>query len=171
MPDMLVKLYELDRFLAAYPAVAGITIRSALAPERSLVREWIEREFMRMWADEADVCFSRQPISCLIATEAGKIVGFCCYEATMRGYVGPLGVAKEVRSKGVGARLTLAALVGMRNLGYAYAIIGGVGPESFYEKVCGAWTIPNSSPGIYADMLQPDATGGSTASGAPSPSA
>jgi hypothetical protein len=34
-------------------------------------------------------------------------------------------------------------------MGYAYAIIGGVGPAAFYEKVCGAFVIPGSERGIY----------------------
>ena len=36
----------------------------------------------------------------------------------------------------------------LANEGYGYAIIGGVGPAPFYEKVCGAFTIPGSDPGI-----------------------
>lgn len=37
--------------------------------------------------------------------------------------------------------------------GYAYAIIGGVGPVAFYEKCVGARVIPDSTPGIYRDFL------------------
>ena len=37
--------------------------------------------------------------------------------------------------------------------GYAYAIIGGAGPEEFYRKVCGAEVIKGSTPGIYKNML------------------
>jgi hypothetical protein len=45
--------------------------------------------------------------------------------------------------------LTLAALAAMRASGYAYAIIGGVGPSAFYAKVAGATPIEGSTPGIY----------------------
>lgn len=47
----------------------------------------------------------------------------------------------------------------MRAAGYAYAIIGGVGPADFYARAVGAVEIPDSTPGIYADMLSPDETG------------
>ena len=41
----------------------------------------------------------------------------------------------------------------MREEGYIYAIIGGVGPQAFYEKCVGAHLIPDSTPGIYKDFL------------------
>jgi predicted N-acetyltransferase YhbS len=154
MPDMLVKLYELDRYLAAYPPVNGVEVRAAMAYEKSQVLAWITREFNARWADEAAAGFARQPVSCLIAVRDGKVVGFACYEATLRGFAGPIGVAADARSAGLGARLTLAALQGLKHLGYAYAIIGGVGPEEFYTRICGATVIPGSSPGIYAGMLE-----------------
>ena len=49
----------------------------------------------------------------------------------------------------MGAALTLATLASMRDAGYAYAIIGGVGPAAFYAKVAGAMPIEGSTPGIY----------------------
>jgi hypothetical protein len=39
-------------------------------------------------------------------------------------------------------------------MGYAYAIIGDVGPSEFYERTVGATQIPNSEPGIYAGLLK-----------------
>jgi len=39
-------------------------------------------------------------------------------------------------------------------MGYAYAIIGDVGPSAFYERTVGAIQIPDSAPGIYAGLLQ-----------------
>ena len=38
-------------------------------------------------------------------------------------------------------------------MGYAYAIIGGVGPAGFYEKVCGAFVIPGSEVGVYGSLF------------------
>ena len=40
----------------------------------------------------------------------------------------------------------------MRGIGYAYAIIGGVGPRDYYEKVCGAFVIPGSEVGVYGSL-------------------
>jgi len=41
----------------------------------------------------------------------------------------------------------------MRAQGYAYAIIGGVGPQDFYAKTVGAVLIDGSSPGVYGGTL------------------
>jgi hypothetical protein len=42
----------------------------------------------------------------------------------------------------------------LRELGYAYGIIGGVGPSEFYARNVGAIVIPDSAPGIYGDPLR-----------------
>ena len=42
---------------------------------------------------------------------------------------------------------------GLRELGYAYGVIGGVGPADFYARAVGAMPIEGSSPGIYMDIL------------------
>jgi hypothetical protein len=44
----------------------------------------------------------------------------------------------------------------MAGQGYAYAIIGGVGPVEFYAKTVGAIVIAGSQPGIYGGMLKAD---------------
>ena len=41
----------------------------------------------------------------------------------------------------------------MQEMGYAYAIIGGVGPAKFYEVTFGAKIIKGSDPGIYKGIL------------------
>ena len=41
----------------------------------------------------------------------------------------------------------------MKDLGYVYGAIGGVGPREFYEKAIGAVEVPGSDPGIYRDIL------------------
>jgi hypothetical protein len=41
----------------------------------------------------------------------------------------------------------------MRQAGYGYAIIGGVGPADFYVKTVGATPIEGSEPGIYRGLL------------------
>ena len=55
---------------------------------------------------------------------------------------------------GAGAAEHYAGLFyALRAEGYAYAIIGGVGPVAFYEKCVGAQVIPGSTPGVYKDFL------------------
>jgi predicted N-acetyltransferase YhbS len=63
-------------------------------------------------------------------------------------------VLESQRGRGIGQGLLLAALHELAHDGYAYAIIGGVGPVDFYIKGCGATLIPNSSPGLYKGMLK-----------------
>jgi hypothetical protein len=42
----------------------------------------------------------------------------------------------------------------MRELGYAYAIIGAPGPTDFYAKVAGATIIEGSDPGVYGQLYR-----------------
>ena len=46
-------------------------------------------------------------------------------------------------------------------MGYAYGIIGAAGPVDFYVQAVGAIPIPDSSPGIYVDMIGSDGEEGS----------
>lgn len=156
MPDMLVKLYELpDKApLIRQLAEQGIVIRRALAPEKHIVKDWVLRHFRSHWESECDVAFSRQPVSCFIATEGDRMVGFGCYEATCKNYFGPTGVHPDMRGRGVGKALLLACMHAMYDEGYAYAIIGGAGPTDFYSKTIGAIPIEGSSPGVYRGMLR-----------------
>ena len=61
-----------------------------------------------------------------------------------------------MRGQGIGEALLIESLTAMREAGYGYAVIGGVGPAKFYERVAGAIEIPESTPGVYAGMLSPD---------------
>ncbi|MFW6271218.1 MAG: GNAT family N-acetyltransferase [Bacillota bacterium] len=155
MPDMLVKLYDLDieeDYLEKLED-EGIIIKRALPPEKYKVVEWIESEFSRGWASECEAAFSRQPVSCFIAIRDDSIVGFACYNATYKDFFGPEGVSESCQGKGIGKALLLRSLAAMKDEGYAYAIIGAAGPTGFYQKVCNAEIIKNSSPGIYKNML------------------
>ena len=154
--DLLVRLYALkpNPELDARVARAGITVRRALAPELHVATDWIGKTFGAGWASETTVAFARQPPSCFLATKAGKLVGFACYDATARGFFGPTGVDEASRGAGAGHALLLACLLDMRAQGYAYGIIGGAGPVDFYIKAVGAVPIEGSEPGIYGDLLR-----------------
>ena len=158
MPDMLVKLYELPGIETHIERLKrrGINIRPAMAYEKRQVVEWVRGAFGDRWASECDVAFSNHPVSCFIATDSGRIIGFACYESTCKGFFGPTGVAESKRGEGIGTALLLASLQAMANLGYAYAIIGGAGPGEFYERTVGATAIEGSVPGIYRDDLCTD---------------
>lgn len=156
MPDMLVKLYQLPPLAPVIEAQAqqGITIRRALPPEKYFVTTWIDAHFNKHWISEADIAFSRQPVSCFIALENEQIIGFGCHETTHRGFFGPTGVSEAARGRGAGKALLLACLHDMRAQGYGYAIIGAAGPVDFYQKCVGAVVIEDSVPGVYAGLLR-----------------
>ena len=125
-----------------------------MAHEMSRVRGFVEQTFGVAWADEISVAYANKPVSLFIAIRDGEVIGFGAYETTRRGFFGPTGVAPSERGKQIGKVLLLACLWGLREMGYAYAIIGGAGPVEFYAKHCGATVIPDSEPGIYADPLK-----------------
>jgi GNAT superfamily N-acetyltransferase len=116
------------------------------------VREFVGANFHGVWAMEAERAFAGMPISCYIGLKDAEIVGFAVYESTRRDYFGPTGVREDLRGSGLGTALLLACLDSMREMGYAYAIIGGVGPAKFYEKTVGAFVIPGSEVGIFGSL-------------------
>lgn len=153
MPDLLVPLYRLPEERGT-GSRDGIIVRRALAPETHVVSAFAQEHFDKNWASECVVAMAGQPPGVFIAIEDGKLLGFACYDATARGFFGPTGVAEAARGKGLGRRLLLATLHAMREVGYAYAIIGGAGPVAFYQRHCHTIKIPDSEPGIYAGMLR-----------------
>lgn len=155
MVDMLVRLYALPEGAPLRHALEeqGIQIRLCRPYEIHAVQDWIARTFSTRWVSEFIVAMSHQPTGCVIATRQREVVGFACYDATMRGFIGPMGVDPSLRMGGVGKALLVSALEQMRALGYAYAVIGGTGPQEFYSRTVGATVIEGSDPGIYADIL------------------
>ena len=153
--DMLVKLYDMPCSRACFERMVqlGITVRRALAPEKHKVVAWVRESFAEGWASEAEVAFSRQPVCCFIAVQDGGIVGFACHDVTCRDFFGPTGVEPKARGNGVGTALLLACLEDMKQHGFAYAIIGGVGPADYYSKTVGAVPIAGSEPGVYRGLL------------------
>jgi len=156
MPDMLVRLLDLPPLepeLQRMEAI-GVILRRSLPFEMSKVRTFVEHHFGTSWADEISAGYANKPTTVYIAISDGHIVGFGAYECTYRAFFGPTGVAKAERGKGIGRALLVACLWGLRELGYAYGIIGGAGPVDFYAKAVGAIEIPGSSPGVYAHPLR-----------------
>ena len=152
MPDLLVNLLKLPS-LGRLPD-EGINIRRAQPFEVTVVRRFIEENFSSAWADEVSVGFANKPVSVVIATRGGRVIGFAAYECTRKAFFGPTGVIEVERGHGVGTALLIASLWGLRELGYVYAVIGGAGPIEFYQQSVGAFVIPDSVPGIYTDLLQ-----------------
>ncbi|MBQ1862799.1 MAG: GNAT family N-acetyltransferase [Clostridia bacterium] len=161
MPDMLVKLFslpplqpELDRMSAI-----GVTIRRPIGPENYAVIEWIKKYFpSSLWASEAENAFFNSPKTIYIALRenenGSEMLGFACWDATVRNFFGPTGVKESERGKGIGKALLLACLHGMHEEGYAYGIIGSPGPVDFYKKCCGGVMIEDSGQSVYKGMLR-----------------
>lgn len=155
MGDLLVRLYDLPEFPSEAKVVAaGVTVRRALPPERHVVTDWVGKHFSSNWVAEVEAAMSRLPVTCWIAVKDGKLLGFACHDATAKGFFGPTGVDEAARGQGIGEVLLISTLRGMREAGYAYAVIGGAGPVEFYQKRLDASVIPGSTPGIYKGMLR-----------------
>lgn len=160
MADLLVRLYDLPASTArANLAARGIEVRRAIGPERRAVVGWVEKHFPGPWPSECEMAFSHLPVTLWVAIGAGALLGFACHDATGKGFFGPTGVDEAARGQGIGEALLFAALEGMREAGYAYAVIGDPGPVAFYTARLDALEIPKSSPGYYRGMLKAQGAG------------
>ena len=156
MPDMLVKLYELDddwQFIIGQKN-RGITIRKPIGPERQIIVQWVADNFGVAWAGEIEAAFANRPRSCFVAVKNETMAGFACYDATALGFFGPVGVDHPHRRKGTGTALLLACLLDMKLKGYGYAVVGAVKDTEFYKHTVGAQEIPGSTPGFYRSWVR-----------------
>ncbi len=100
MPDLLIKLYDLQFEQYQKELFAGhIKIVRPLSCDKSKVIEFVQREFNDAWADECERSFSNIPVSCFIGVKDQKIIGFACYDATAKGFFGPIGIKPDARKK------------------------------------------------------------------------
>lgn len=154
MPDMLVRLYALPDRSAEVRALqeTGIACRRAESFERSAVVGFVESRWPH-WRDEVKTGFAMVPPTIYIAVADGTIAGFACYNVTRPNFFGPTAVARSYRNRGIGRALLVQCLEALRAEGYAYAIIGGVGPAAFYERAVGATVIEGSEAGIYGGRV------------------
>ena len=160
MADMLVQLFKLPPLQPEIDKMAaiGITIRRPIGPENYAVIEWIKKYFPNsLWASEAENAFFNSPKTIYIALREGEkgseMLGFACWDATVKNFFGPTGVKECERGKGIGRALLLACLHGMKEDGYAYGIIGSPGPIEFYRKNCGGEMIEDSGASVYKGMF------------------
>lgn len=152
MADLLIPLYSLPDKVGC----GGFTIRRAMAHEGKTIQRWIEVNFSAGWASEVLPAISRTPSTMMIAIDEsnGKLAGFCVWDCTALGFLGPVGVTEECRGTGVGKAVTIEVLHSMREQGYGYCIVGGAGPVDFFQSVCKATVITESTPGIYPGTIK-----------------
>ena len=147
MADLLVPLYGLPDGSAP----PGFTFRKPMGCEGDQVKDWIRGSFSPGWASEINPAICSVPPTILLAVESAtsRVAGFCAWDCTALGFLGPVGVSDAFRGKGIGAFLVLSVLQDMVEQGYGYAVVGDAGPAEFFVKSCGAIPIPNSGQGIY----------------------
>lgn len=159
MADMLVKLYAIDFEFDKRLSSDGIAVKRACIIDKSLILDFVRTHFPdeSAWVHECEYSLFNNPITCCIAVKNKEIIGFSCYDATAKGFFGPMGVKESSRVKGVGRELLLRALYSMKESGYAYAIIGWPAHKAigFYQKVVHAIEIEDSPPNksIYQNAV------------------
>jgi len=156
MQDMLVRLLNLPDVSGLENQLnnAGIIIRRPIAPEKSIVAHWVGKHYSEFWKNEVEVAFTRLPVTCFVAQRGQDILGFSCYECSYKNFFGPTGVLEAENGKGIGRVLLIKSLLGLKEMGYAYAIIGGVGPAEYYQKTVNAVAIEGSEISIYQHLLR-----------------
>ena len=157
MTDMLVILRDLppvNKEMLYLREDHQILVRRPIAPEKHIVVDWVDQQFGKGWASEVGVAFAHTPVTCFVAQQNKEILGFAGYELSAKSFFGPTGVLRDYQGMGLGKVLLIKCLEALREMGYAYAIIGGVGPVAFYEKTVGAKVIEGSGNSIYADILK-----------------
>ncbi len=156
MQDMLVKLYDLPDIPPEKKVLRdeGYIFKHPIAPELSILSEWVEKNFSEFWGAEMKAALSHLPTTAIVCLYEDQPVGFACYDTTCKGFFGPTGVLPEFRGKGIGKILLIESLMALKNRGYAYAIIGGVGPVEYYQKTVNATIIEGSNPGIYHNLIR-----------------
>ncbi len=157
MQDMLVRLLDLPDITAKEKGLLenhDIIFKRPIPPEKSVIVEWVKEHFSSNWADEVESSFSNLPVHCYIAQKGQEILGFACFESTAKNFFGPTGVLPAARGKGIGEVLLVKALEALQQMGYTYAIIGGVGPVEYYQRTVNAKVIENSEHSIYENLLK-----------------
>lgn len=155
MADMLVNLLDLPPIgtLEEKLAAQDIVIHRAVAPDMQRVVDFVLTVSTPNAASECAVCFGHSPIGCFVASQGTTLLGYACYGAIAPDFFGPTAVHPDHQGNGIGKALLLRSLIALREQGYVYGIIGGVGPAAFYEKTVGARMIEGSTPGIYRHFL------------------
>lgn len=156
MPDMICSLMDLPSYEVLEKRLEGegIHVFRPIAPDLERVCKWVNAHSGESGKSECMVSFSHSPITAFIAEKDGNVIGYACYSSTAPDFFGPTRVDESFQKKGIGKLLLLKCLHALREAGYAYAIIGSVGPVGFYENTVGALVIPGSDPGIYRYSLK-----------------
>ena len=146
--DFLVNLYDMgEKPVDDRLKENGVVICRALSPDKEKVIGFMKEHYGDGWYSESSNAFTNNPISAYVAIKDGEVVGVSCYDATAKGYFGPIGVKPGLKGMGIGQGLLYATLIGMKEAGYGYAIIGWMDDAvKFYEACLKGFRIPDSDP-------------------------
>lgn len=154
--DMIVNLTTLPE-MPALPE--GVCLKRGMVADRAAIVAYVRENFGEHWVGETEAALASSPSHCIIAVKDHQVVGFACWDATIRNFFGPTGVSECCRGTGIGTALLIRTLEHMRADGYAYAIIGWVDDAApFYKKVVGAEFIPGGDlhHSVYTNMIAID---------------
>jgi mycothiol synthase len=133
------RLYDLvwpDAVRAAAARLEGEGVRvRAVRPEDAYPLAAYFREEFPTWAEfftrKLDGGHPAEEI--VVATHAGRVVGYCQHLDS--DHVGPFGVARDYRGRGIGSVMLYRLLDGMRARGYRFAWFGETGrARPYYER-------------------------------------
>lgn len=149
LSDLLVPLWGLP----LVTEIPGVWIGKPLPHQSPAVISHVAGEYGAGWEAEVRTAFTTVPPKIFIAADqdTGSLIGFCCWDCTALGFLGPIGVSTEHKGRGIGKALVQSTLHSMAEHGYAYAIIGDAGPVEFFQQCCDARIIAESDPGIYGN--------------------
>lgn len=117
----------------------GITCRRLRPEEKTLLREWMDSDGCSPgWQYQVMKAADRNPTAVYVAENAGRYVGFACYDGVRPGWFGPMKTNEEYRGLGIGSVTFLKCLQSMKSVGYRRCEICAVGPLYFYSKVANA---------------------------------
>jgi len=147
LPDLLVPLYGLPEI----SSVTGVLIVRPLPHRSGRVLDEVMEHFSDQWACECRPGIYAVPPTILVALDevSDEFLGFCCWDCTAKGFLGPVGTVSAARGRGVGRALVVTCLHRMREDGYGYAVVGSAGPVEFFRSICDARIIEGSIPGLY----------------------
>lgn len=142
-----------EKVLIALKANPEVEIRPAREDEKDAVIEMVAREFPGGWTYSTRFVFGHGKASeVIIAVEKGEVFGFCLTADFNSNYLlpstywfpllgekfgglGPIGLAKEHRKRGLGLALCALAVQDLKERGVQTMVIDWTNLVSFYEKL------------------------------------
>jgi GNAT superfamily N-acetyltransferase len=129
---------ELSASVVAKTSVDGITTRRLIVGEFPEFQSWMRARWDGVWDREIELCLRRVPVSCYVAEQDGRYVGFAADDTNRVGSFGPMGSIPEIRGRGVGATLLRLCLRDYLERGDSDCQISWAGPQAFYRDAVAA---------------------------------